>query len=295
MNLFYPHSRLFPRSSYLWLVFLLIATLLAIGPHTWPSTAPASLDGAVIAPDLGKLPLSFAPSAGQADSTARFQVHTLGGTIFFTPGEMVLSLPRPVAESASTPTVVRARFEGASTAEMVGVGRLRGIVNYFVGNDATQWRTNVPTYAAIVYRELYPGIDLRYDGEGGVLKGTYIVAPGADPDLIQFTFEGVDRLEIEEQGDLVLYVPDGEIRQEAPYIYQESDGIEQAIAGRYVLQGKHRVGFQIADYDSTKPLLIDPSLSYSTYLGGSGSDGGMSIAVWPFLSILFYLDRWQRF
>ena len=162
---------------------------------------------------------------------------------------------------------------------MVGVGRLRGIVNYFVGNDATQWRTNVPTYAAIVYRELYPGIDLRYDGEGGVLKGTYIVAPGADPDLIQFTFEGVDRLEIEEQGDLVLYVPDGEIRQEAPYIYQESDGIEQAIAGRYVLQGKHRVGFQIADYDSTKPLLIDPSLSYSTYLGGSGSDGGMSIAV----------------
>lgn len=85
MNLFYPHSRLFPRSSYLWLVFLLIATLLAIGPHTWPSTAPASLDGAVIAPDLGKLPLSFAPSAGQADSTARFQVHTLGGDDLFHP------------------------------------------------------------------------------------------------------------------------------------------------------------------------------------------------------------------
>jgi hypothetical protein len=279
MNLFYPYSRLFPRSSYLLLVLLLSAALLVIGQRTWPTTAPASPDRAVIAPNFGKLPLSFVPNAGQTDSTARFQVHTMGGTIFFTPGELVLSLPRPVAESASTPTVVRARFEGANTAEMVGVERLPGIVNYFSGNDATEWRTHIPTYAAIVYRELYPGIDLRYDGENGALKGTYIVAPSADPNLIQFTFEGVDRLEIDEQGDLILYAPDGEIRQEAPYICQESDGIEQAIAGRYVLKGKHLVGFQIADYDSTKPLLIDPSLGYSTYLGGSSSDGGASITV----------------
>ncbi|MBN1888326.1 MAG: SBBP repeat-containing protein, partial [Thermoflexales bacterium] len=211
--------------------------------------------------------------------------------VFFTSDGMVLSLPpaaveaeRAASDQAAAltlaPIVVRARFEGANPApEITGIHRLPGSINYFIGSDPGHWRTDLPTYAGIVYRELYPGIDLHYDGEQGALKGTYVVAPGADPSSICLAFEGVDRVELDARGDLVLYVSNGEIRQASPYVYQEFEGEQRAVPTQYVLSGERQVRFQVAAYDVTLPLIIDPHIEYATFLGGDYEDAVSGIAV----------------
>jgi hypothetical protein len=282
-------------AAHLMTLLVVFSLPMALGPGTAPRTTIDAIWPARAAPlgVIGRAPLPFVPNVGQSDPEVRFQVHTMGGTAFFTPGGMVLSLPNPggsptneggkpdrSADPTSPSTIVRIRFEDARSAPVIeGLGRLPGIVNYFVGDDPTRWHAHLPTYEAVVYRELYAGIDLRYDGKSGGLKGTYLVEPGADPGAIQLAYGGVDRVAVDEQGDLVLFAPYGEIRQEAPRIYQEKEGVLEPVAGGYALQGSNLVGFEIGDYDSTRPLLIDPNLVYSTYLGGSNSDSGSSIAV----------------
>jgi hypothetical protein len=278
------------------------------------ATAPAQhgVDTA-LAPDFGKLPLSFVPNAGQADPAVRFQVRGLGGTLFFTPGEVVLSLPTP-AQSPGTsgrpaaparapdpdvgghpgphrdtpttppapPTVVRLRFEGANPVpEVTGARRLSAIVNYLIGNDPTKWRTNLPTYASIVYRELYPGIDLRYGGAEGLLKGTYTIAPGADPSLIRWHYDGATSVRVDETtGDLLIRLPDAvkagseghTLTERAPVAWQSIDDQRVPVSVRYAIAGDGSIGLVLGEYDPAHRLAIDPTLIYSTYLGGSDLD-----------------------
>ncbi|TMI11754.1 MAG: hypothetical protein E6H40_03915, partial [Betaproteobacteria bacterium] len=147
------------------------------------------------------------------------------------------------------------------------------------GKDPAKWRTNVPTYAKVHYRAVYPGIDLVYYGNQRQLEYDFVVAPGADPNRIVLGFQGAERLEINAEGELVLHAGGEVIHQRVPVIYQEIDGVRTKIEGRYVLKDAHRVGFQVAAYDPSRPLVIDPTLVYSTYLGGSGGDVGHGIAV----------------
>src|SRR5439155_646519 len=160
-----------------------------------------------------------------------------------------------------------------------GLEELPGRANYFIGNDPAQWRTNVPTYAKVHYREVYPGIDLVYYGNQRQLEYDFIVAPGADPQSIVLDFQGADRVEVNAKGELVLHTAVGSIRQQKPIIYQEIDGVRREIAGGYVLQGTNQVGFQVPAHDRSRPLVIDPVLAYSTYLGGSVEETGVDIAV----------------
>src|SRR5205814_1374891 len=130
------------------------------------------------------------------------------------------------------------------------------------------------------YRAVYPGIDLVYYGNQRQLEYGFVVAPGADPNRIVLGFQGAERLEINAEGELVLHVAGGVIRQRVPVIYQEIDGVRTKIEGRYVLKDAHRVGFQVAAYDPSRPLVIDPTLVYAaTYLGGNDADFGSGIAV----------------
>ena len=129
------------------------------------------------------------------------------------------------------------------------------------------------------YRDVYPGIDLVYYGNQRKLEYDFVVAPGADPQSIVLDFKGVERLEIDAQGELVLHAAGGALRQHKPVIYQDVDGIRREIAGGYVMKNAHQIAFEVAAYDKTRPLVIDPVLVYSTYLGGSGNDEAWSIAV----------------
>jgi hypothetical protein len=176
------------------------------------------------------------------------------------------------------------QFLGANPEpHVIGLEELPGKSNYFIGNDPENWRTEVSNYARIEYQEIYPGIDLYFYGNsalGEKLEYDFIVAPGADPKDITLSFEGIDGLEINAQGDLVLHTPGGEVIQHAPISYQELDCINDTIPGRYVLLENDWVSFQMDPYDPNKSLIIDPLvLSYSTYIGGNGFDPGSGITI----------------
>ncbi|MGH9892421.1 MAG: SBBP repeat-containing protein, partial [bacterium] len=237
---------------------------------------------------------------GQAHEDVRFVARGPGYSLYLTAGEAVLVLAKPnpdekrkhsaperldkraaQAPSETQSVALRMALVGArSKPAASGLEELPGKANYFVGKDPSKWRTNVPTYAKVHYREVYRGIDLVYYGNQRQLEYDFIVAPGADPKKIVLGFKGADKLEIDAQGDLILHAAGGAIHQKRPVIYQEVDGLRQEIAGSYVRKGAKRVGFKVAAYDTSRPLIIDPVvLAYSTYLGGSGEDLGNGIAV----------------
>src|SRR5438309_3435632 len=243
----------------------------------------------------GKLPLHFEANRGQTHQDVRFLARGPGYSLYLTAGEAVLVLTKPNpdtkrdahstperlnTQARGTPVVVRMSLVGAAPKPPVtGLEELPGKANYFIGNDPAKWRTNVPTYAKVHYREVYPGIDLVYYGNQRQLEYDLVVRPGADPTRIVLDIQGAERLQVDAQGDLVLHTSVGPIRQRKPVIHQELDGVRKDIPGGYVLKGEHQVGFKVAAYDASQALVIDPVLSYSTYLGGSGEDRDPAIAV----------------
>ncbi|MGH7253063.1 MAG: SBBP repeat-containing protein, partial [Nitrospiraceae bacterium] len=183
-------------------------------------------------------------------------------------------------------SLLRMQLVGAHPKPRVsGVDPLPGKVNYFRGKDPNRWRSNIPTYAKVKYENVYPGIDLVYYGNQRQLEHDFVVAPGADPRTIRLAFAGAERVGIDGQRDLLLRTAGGDVRLQKPVVYQNVNGKHHKIAGRYVLDSgkrkdKQQVGFQVAAYDKTKPLVIDPVLVYSTYLGSGGNDElGYDIAV----------------
>ena len=234
----------------------------------------------------GKLPLSFEANQGQTDSRVNFLSRGSGYTLFLSPTEAVLALRKPSAPEVgkvenngdAEEAVLRMKLVGANPSPRVsGLEELPSRSNYFIGNDPKNWRTNVPHYAKVQYKDVYPGVDLVYYGNQRQLEYDLVVAPGTDPGAIQLAFEGEENLEIDAQGDLVLDSAGGQVRLHKPLVYQQVEGVRREISGSYVLTGVRQVGFRVGAYDAGKPLVIDPVLSYSTYLGGIGV--GFAIAV----------------
>ncbi len=246
------------------------------------------LDGNAGGIAYGQIPLSFEANQGQTDPAVQFLSRGSGYALFLTSQEAVLGLSKPVAPKAGNTTerapsvedVLRMELVGANArARVVGEEELPGTVNYFLGNDPARWRTTVPTYGKVAYRDVYPGIDLVYYGNQRQLEYDFVLGPGADPRVIGLSFQGAQNLTLDAHGNLVLHTAGGDVVEHAPVVYQDGAEGQQAVAGRYVMLGQDRVGFQVDSYDASRRLVIDPVLSYSTYLGGSGNDLGSSIAV----------------
>jgi len=177
--------------------------------------------------------------------------------------------------------MIKADFVGSNpTPRVVGEGLLEYKCNYFLGNDPANWRTDVPNYQAMVYEDIYPGIDLKYYGNGKQMEYDFIVSPGTDPSQIMVRYEGAKSLSVDAAGRLVVETDWGEVLEQRPVVYQMSGGDRVSLAGEYVLKGDKAFGFELPDgYDVDLPLVIDPTLVYSTYLGGSYNDWGFGIAV----------------
>jgi len=245
----------------------------------------------------GALRLSFELNQGQTNGRVKFLARAGGYLLFLTPTEAVMALDNPTAhrrgkenreartstaESETRPArrIVRMKLVDANPEPLIeGLEPLASTSNYFSGADPSQWQTNVPSFNRVRYAAVYPGIDMIYYGSRRQLEYDFVVAPGADPNSIQMTFTGVEDFEISRMGDLVLRTGQGEIRQSRPVAYQERDGAREEVYAGYSALGVGRVGFQVGAYDPTRPLIIDPVLVYSTYLGGSGFDQGYAIAV----------------
>jgi Beta-propeller repeat len=176
---------------------------------------------------------------------------------------------------------MRIALKGAASSPRIeGIDRMPGKSNYFIGNDPKKWHTNVPLYAKVELKNVYPGIDLIYHGsEQARLEYDFRVKPGADPDAIRLSFKGERKLALDRDGNLVVSVGESKLIEHAPVIYQDDAGKRKTIVGGWVIRGAHEAGFRLARYDRRRPLVIDPTLVYPTYLGGSGGDGANGIAV----------------
>ena len=258
----------------------------------------------------GQLPLSFEANSGQTDPQVKFLSRGSGYSLFLTNSEAVLVLTKqdkaaattevppaqaargtlpekgPTSSKAAPPSqkskaaVLRMKLVGAkSSPKVTGQEELPGNANYLIGNDPKNWRTNVNTYGKVRYEGVYPGIDVLYYGNQRQLEYDFVVAPGSDPARIRLGFEGARKMRVEANGALVLETTGGSVRWDKPLVYQESNGVRNQIEGKYRLRGGHQVSFEVAAYDANKPLIIDPVLIYSTYLGGGGADFGFGIAV----------------
>jgi hypothetical protein len=269
------------------------AALAAVSGSGQTAVKASATDGAKSTEDYGKLPLAFEANHGQADPSVKFLSRGNGYSLFLTDSEAVLALGRadckvstdangslPVG-CAATQNSVRMRLEGARdsyVAKATGEAELPGKVNYFIGNDPAKWHSDLPTYAKVLMSRVYPGIDLVYYGNQRQLEHDFVVAPHADPTRIALSLEGTKQLRIDPAtGDLVLSI-DGEanLRLLAPVTYQTINGQRTTIPSRYKLLANSSVGFAVGQYNHDQPLVIDPVLVYSTYLGGSGSKYGYS-------------------
>lgn len=276
----------FSRSSSLALTAALCSSVLhaAAGQNPGAATAPESLpeQQAQAAGQFAALPLRFEPNVGQSDPQVQFLARASGYTLFLTAREAVMVFAQPKAsavrkdavlpKSAAPQSVVRMRFVGANLQPRIeGLDALPGISNYFIGKDPSQWHTDIVGYSRVRYGDVYPGIDLVYYGNAGQVEYDFVLKAGADPGAIRLAFDGPERLLVNAVGELVLKVAGGELRQPPAVIYQEGPAGKVVVAGNYVARGD-QVGFAIGNYDRTRPLIIDPVLVYSTYLGGSGID-----------------------
>jgi hypothetical protein len=219
------------------------------------------------------LPLRFEPNLGQSDPRVTHISRGRDHTLLMTHRGAVLKLRGPAGEA-----VVGMTFVGANRAPRVtGRGRLAGVSNYLRGRDPSRWVTGVPNFSQVVYRDLYDGVDLTFHASrAGELEFDYTLAPGVDPDGIRLAYSGAGPLSVDASGALVLHAGGGEIRQAPPIVYQTHNGVRRQVEASYVLRGADKVGFALEDYDPRVGLLIDPVLTYSTYLGGTADE----FAIW---------------
>ncbi len=226
----------------------------------------------------------FEANQGQTDLAVKFISWGGGYTLFLALDEAVLALhpasaPGSRAADMGDSEHLRMRLVGGSpTPEVVGVDEIAARSNYLAGSDPSAWAVDVPMYRKIIYRDVYPGIDLAYYGDGD-LEFDFIVGPGADAGAIEIDFDGAASVELDKKGDLIVRTARAELKQLAPVIYQADNGSKRSVEGGYCLDGRS-VGFWIGDYDASLPLVIDLVLAYSSYLGGSGYDRGIDIAVY---------------
>jgi len=258
------------------LLLVLVAPFAVAGPR---ADAAAGRQVAAVA-GFGQLPLSFEENRGQTDPRVKFLSRGQGYTLFLTDRDAVFSLQRPGRAAANRAEVIRLRLlEAKQPASVTGADPLPGKTNYLLGNNAASWPTGVGTFQRVVYRGVYPGIDLIYYGTRGQLEYDFVVAPGADARSIHFAVQGADGVAVDSDGDLVLRAGGGEVRLHAPAVYQQTKGGKRQLAGRYALGRQGDVRFRLGDYDRSQTLFIDPVLTYSTYLGGSGGNAGWRVTV----------------
>jgi hypothetical protein len=259
---------------------LLASSAFAAGPAN--SARPSPADKARVAAEYGKIPLSFEHNHGQSDPRVQFFSRGVGYGLFLAPDEAVLELKKdhkqlsPTTPRVSETAVLRMKLLGANRdAIATGTERLPGNSNYFIGNSSSQWAKDVPNFQRVSFSAVYPGIDLIYYGNQSQLEYDFVVAPNADPAKIALSFNGATP-HIDTAGDLILSGKGHQTSFHAPVVYQLAGKDRIPVTGAYALKDG-RVTFTLGAYDRSKALVIDPVLTYATFLGGSQLDEGMGI------------------
>lgn len=237
------------------------------------STALASLSK-----EYGKLPLAFEANRGQSDSRVKFLARGNGYALFLTGQETVLKLRPHEAETQQSAVITMKLADAKASPNIVGLDPLPGKNNYFLGNDPNRWQTGVESFAKVKYEAVYPGVDLVWYGNQRQLEYDFVIAPGARTETIKMVFDGAQGLKLDKDGSLILRAEGQEARMLKPVAWQEVEGQRRAVRCNFRLKD-NQVAFQLGKYDASRPLVIDPVLVYSTFIGGAGFDEAFSVAV----------------
>ena len=240
---------------------------------------PAAAPGDPAKGAYGDLPVWFEANRGQAAPEADFIARAGGSSVALTAGGPVFSVPEPGLDGGGARRTVRLGLVDGSPAGAEGLEPQPGTSNYLLGQDPAGWRTGVPHFGRVAYPGVWPGVDLVYRGQDSKLEYDFVVAPGTDPSAIAMAVEGADSVNLAPEGDLVVRVGGTEVRQSKPVLYQEVGGSRRPVEGAFVLTGPDRYAFAVGSYDRGLPLVIDPVLSWATYLGGSEVDSVNGIGV----------------
>jgi hypothetical protein len=293
---------------------ILAVALLVLSPaghrHAAGTSAASTSQPATVTPaarriqaNYASLPLAFEKNQGQTDAQVKYMARGDGYVLFLTANDAVFSLQSRTSESAKSKSttraaalraknpqtsaqkdstaVVRMRLTGGNSLAKVSASNpLPGKSNYFLGNDPSKWQSDVPHYARVSYQDVYPGVNLAFHGAQRQTEFDFVVAPGANPAPIGFHFTGAKSIHTDDSGNLVVASAAGNVLLHKPVAYQEQNGARQAVGAHFVLKAGNQVSFELGNYDHSRELVIDPSVSYaySTYLGGSGDDEGRGIA-----------------
>ncbi|MGI9321226.1 MAG: SBBP repeat-containing protein, partial [Thiogranum sp.] len=227
------------------------------------------------------LPVYFESNVGQFDSRVRFASRTHGVNVFLTDSDAVLVVKSGTpGKQQLARSVTIAAVNGNTAAGMTGLDKLPGKVNYFYGDNPKHWHTDVPIYQRVKYTGVYPGIDLLFRGNGQQLEFDFVLAPGAEPARIALAIKGSDTIKIDQSGDAILGLGKDTLRLHKPRIYQQDGMRTRDIPGAFRQDSRGNLRFQVAAYDRSLPLVIDPVVSYSSYLGGGSSgDQNMGTAI----------------
>ena len=235
------------------------------------------------------LPLSFEANRGQTDSQARFLARGSGYLLLLAPSKIMLVMNQSrqadpsdptAANKPLEPTVLELLLVGANPeSRLQGLEPLPGRSHYLKGNRSEEWRTGIRHFARVKYQSVYPGVDLVVYGNQGRFEYYFVISPEVDPAVIELSFEGVENVALSEQGDLRLQLAGGVVHQNRPILYQQAQVGTEAVHGSWVLRGSGRVGFEVGEYDRSRPPTIDPVLRYSSFLGGGLNDSGIAVAL----------------
>jgi hypothetical protein len=286
----------------------------AAKPFTTNAPAPADNAGQIgrVRANMTALPLAFEANEGQMDPQVKYMARGNGYKLFLTSSQAILKLSSKggrrgnsealdmmmnkrrgaagtrawikkqhgTAQASSPMATVRMNLLGpGAKAQLSAQDLQQAKVNYFVGRDRSKWRSNVPLYGRVSYKDVYPGVDVAFHGAAQSLEFDYLVSPGADPTPIAVNFEGVDQMQANEAGDLVLSTSAGPVELHKPVAYQVKDGVRKDVDARFVIRGRDQIAFAVGAYDHSRELVIDPTVFYSTYFGGNFADYGFAIAV----------------
>lgn len=251
---------------------LLVVLTISLALFTSPLMAAGKSDVAKkldVQKNLANMPLVFAPNMGQATSDVRYMSHGAGYGIALTDDGTRLALPKAGE--------LRLKFEGAATAKITSADPQKTKFNYFLGNDRSRWKTNVPSYGRVNYTGLYAGVDAAFYGTNGRLEHDFIVAPGADPSQIRIGIEGSKKIKIDRDGNLMLATSDQPVEMLKAVAYQMVDGQRKLVHADYVV-AKNHVTFRLGAYDKSRELVIDPVVLYGTMVGGTASSTVQAIS-----------------
>ncbi|MFW9929221.1 MAG: SBBP repeat-containing protein, partial [Candidatus Thorarchaeota archaeon] len=275
-------NQIFSNTSSFFLIILLITittfSVLNEYPVVTPSENKNISTNLFSINDYSKLPIYFEPNHGQVDNYVDFISRTNDYTLLLSQSEVTLMLLNSKGKTKNKK--INFKILGSNPDSKIhGMGKEQGTTNYFLGADEKNWTTGVPNYSKVLCEDIYTGINLVYYGNKHSLEFDFIVAPGIDPGSIKLGFEGTNEISIDTKGNLILKADGGDVKLKSPIMYQEHNNIRNIIDGKFKLDDESIVSFKIDDYDTGIPLIIDPILVYSTYLGGSSSSTSSGITL----------------